>query len=157
MATHSSTLAWEIPWTEEPGRLPSMGLQSQTQLKWQHNLMVNCQARPPLTSVMEGTRHLHLPPCSHPTCDSWKNSSVGVRLLQAGLWCTVSKAHEQRQARTPLPRQRTALERHSCDPSLWRAVVIWSNASSSWKNTFYSQWNTLEFFRSSNTHKKFFF
>ena len=25
MATHSSTLAWEIPWTEEPGGLQSMG------------------------------------------------------------------------------------------------------------------------------------
>ena len=25
MAIHSSTLAWKIPWTEEPGRLPSMG------------------------------------------------------------------------------------------------------------------------------------
>ena len=27
MATHSSTLAWDIPWTEEPGGLQSMGLQ----------------------------------------------------------------------------------------------------------------------------------
>ena len=27
MATHSSILAWRIPWTEEPGRLQSMGLQ----------------------------------------------------------------------------------------------------------------------------------
>ena len=27
MATHSSMLAWEIPWTEEPGRLQSMGSQ----------------------------------------------------------------------------------------------------------------------------------
>ena len=27
MATHSSILAWEIPWTEEPGRLQSMGSQ----------------------------------------------------------------------------------------------------------------------------------
>ena len=26
MATHSSILAWRIPWTEEPGGLPSMGL-----------------------------------------------------------------------------------------------------------------------------------
>jgi len=26
MATHSSVLAWRIPWTEEPGGLPSMGL-----------------------------------------------------------------------------------------------------------------------------------
>ena len=27
MATHSSILVWEIPWTMEPGRLQSMGLQ----------------------------------------------------------------------------------------------------------------------------------
>ena len=27
MATHSSILAWKFPWTEEPGRLQSMGLQ----------------------------------------------------------------------------------------------------------------------------------
>jgi len=30
MATYSRILAWEIPWTEEPGRLQSMGLQSRT-------------------------------------------------------------------------------------------------------------------------------
>ena len=34
MATHSSILAWRIPWTEEPGRLQqSIGSQSQTRLK----------------------------------------------------------------------------------------------------------------------------
>ena len=27
MATHTSVLAWRIPWTEEPGRLQSMGSQ----------------------------------------------------------------------------------------------------------------------------------
>ena len=27
MATHSSILAWRIPWTDEPGRLQSIGLQ----------------------------------------------------------------------------------------------------------------------------------
>ena len=32
MLTHSSILAWRIPWTEEPGRLQSIGSQSQTQL-----------------------------------------------------------------------------------------------------------------------------
>ena len=26
MAIHSSTIAWKIPWTEEPGRLQSMGV-----------------------------------------------------------------------------------------------------------------------------------
>ena len=30
MATHSSTLAWKIPWTKEPGKLQSMGLQRVT-------------------------------------------------------------------------------------------------------------------------------
>ena len=32
MATHSSILAWRIPWTEEPGKLQSLGLQ-----RVQHN------------------------------------------------------------------------------------------------------------------------
>ena len=33
MATHSSILAWKIPWTEEPGGLQSMGVsESQTRL-----------------------------------------------------------------------------------------------------------------------------
>ena len=36
MATHSSILAWEIPWTEEAGQLQSMGSQ-----KVKHDLMTN--------------------------------------------------------------------------------------------------------------------
>ena len=32
MATHSSILAWKIPWTEKPGSLQSMGSQSRTRL-----------------------------------------------------------------------------------------------------------------------------
>ena len=35
MAAHCSMLAEKIPWTEEPGGLQSVGLQSQTQLKQQ--------------------------------------------------------------------------------------------------------------------------
>ena len=33
MATHSSILAWEIPWTKEPGRLQPTGVQSGMQLR----------------------------------------------------------------------------------------------------------------------------
>ena len=33
MATHTSILAWRIPWTEEPGGLQPIGPQSRTQLK----------------------------------------------------------------------------------------------------------------------------
>ena len=39
MATHFSTLAWEIPWTEEPDRLQSMGLQ-----RVRHDWMTTLQA-----------------------------------------------------------------------------------------------------------------
>ena len=35
MAPHSSTLAWKIPWTEEPGRLQSLGSQS-----WTYGLII---------------------------------------------------------------------------------------------------------------------
>ena len=38
MVTHSCILAWEIPWTEEPGRLHSMGLQ-----RVRHNLATKQQ------------------------------------------------------------------------------------------------------------------
>ena len=52
MATHSSTLAWKIPQTEEPGRPQSMGLQriehdltteqqQQNKSFWRHVLSVN--------------------------------------------------------------------------------------------------------------------
>ena len=34
MATHSSVLAWRIPWTEEPGRLQSTGLQELGMTEW---------------------------------------------------------------------------------------------------------------------------
>ena len=40
METHSSILAWETPWTEEPGGLQSMGLQ-----RVRHNLVTKQQQR----------------------------------------------------------------------------------------------------------------
>ena len=43
MATHSSTLAWKIPWTEEPGRLQSMGSQ-RVRHDWETSLHFTYQA-----------------------------------------------------------------------------------------------------------------
>ena len=45
MATHSSILAWRVPWTEEPGRLQSMGSQSQSQLSDQARTYCICTPR----------------------------------------------------------------------------------------------------------------
>ena len=41
MATHTSILAWEIPWTEEPGGLQSVGLQ-----RIRHDLATQQQQQP---------------------------------------------------------------------------------------------------------------
>ena len=43
MAPHSSTLAWKIPWTEEPGRLQSMGsLESDTTEQLHFHFSLSC-------------------------------------------------------------------------------------------------------------------
>ena len=43
MATHSSTLAWKIPWMEEPGGLQSMGVwKSQTRLHFHFQFSLVC-------------------------------------------------------------------------------------------------------------------
>ena len=66
MATHSSILAWRIPWTEEPGRLQSMGLkESGTRLSNQE------------TTVTTGTR-------------GWKVSFPVVSLESPASTCKIS-------------------------------------------------------------------
>ena len=47
MATHSSILAWEIPWIEEPGRLQSTGLQ-----RVRHYLATKQQQQPPQRTLL---------------------------------------------------------------------------------------------------------
>ena len=44
MAPHSSTLAWKIPWTEEPGRLQSMRSLTVTKTKIKHNYTLTRRA-----------------------------------------------------------------------------------------------------------------
>ena len=51
MATHSSILAWKIPWTDEPGGLQSMGLQ-----RVKHDLVTEQQQ----LAVSRGNRDLFL-------------------------------------------------------------------------------------------------
>ena len=71
MATHSSILAWSIPWTEEPGGLQSTAMQSQTRLSnlaratWGSPWRFLGQAQPSLTCLaLRHTRQL-----SHDGCE----------------------------------------------------------------------------------------
>ena len=55
MATHSSILAWEIPWTEEPGRLQSTELQ-----RVRHYLATKQQQQPPQRTLLG--HHIYVRP-----------------------------------------------------------------------------------------------
>ena len=56
MATHSSILAWRIPWTEEPGRLQSIGSQRVRHDLATNNTIFLCvrQTRPTKTKESDG-------------------------------------------------------------------------------------------------------
>ena len=56
MATHSSILAWKIPWTEESGGLQSMGLQTVRQ-NLANNNFTFISLSPNLNKRKEGKRH----------------------------------------------------------------------------------------------------
>ena len=69
MASHSSTLAWEIPWTEEPGRLQSLmlrssgealGLRGLSWVRWVCSLTSGENDTEPLLSSLEAPPHRHI-------------------------------------------------------------------------------------------------
>ena len=70
MATHSSILAWRIPWTEEPGGLQSMGLQSRTRLSDFTSLHFTSLH---FTSLHEGLYNNNVS-CLRTVSPSWKPS-----------------------------------------------------------------------------------
>ena len=71
MATHSSTLAWKIPWAEEPGRLPSMGSQ-----RVRHDWVISLS----LFTFMHWRRKWQPTPVFLPGKSQGRGSLVGCRL-----------------------------------------------------------------------------
>ena len=86
MAPHSSTLAWIIPWTEEPGRLQSMGsLRVQHDSRLHFHFSLSCigegNGNPPQCSCLENPRDGK--PGGLPSMGSkWPSSSGSKSLLQ---------------------------------------------------------------------------
>ena len=71
MAPHSSTLAWQIPWTQEPGRLQSMGSQ-----RVRHDRATSLS----LFTFMHWRRKWHPTPVFLPEESQEWGSLVGYRL-----------------------------------------------------------------------------
>ena len=69
MAIHSSILAWRIPWTEEPGRLQSMGLQRvRCDLATEHMSKA-------LSWVLFQHGYIEMLQCQSRGCDLWNNKA----------------------------------------------------------------------------------
>ena len=96
MATHASILAWRIPWTEEPGRLQSIGHRVRHDWSdWAHTHADNFKQCQGLTPLLPSTDHSHLylsPPVAtaSPTDYSACQSSIFTQWLSPGLLITSS-------------------------------------------------------------------
>ena len=81
MATHSSILAWKIPWTEEPGGLQSMGLQELDSTERLNRHAYRCLICRELRLGLAGQLELGVYPMS--TCgNSWV---LGFQALNLGV------------------------------------------------------------------------
>ena len=96
MATHSSILAWKIPWTEEPGGLQSMGSQ-QVRRDWacMHDPLKGTLTLLEVIPLLLCPFQLPLPPCTNPVYpDPWSLVSSpcsGIapdRIQQSSLDCS---------------------------------------------------------------------
>ena len=102
MATHSSTLAWRIPWTEEPGGLQSKGLQ-----RVGHNLVIK-QQEVPFYFVLSKKSYFKMVPSLHGfdpeplRKQGWEAESDTSNSKRCGLiFLTLSEGHRNWQRKFP--------------------------------------------------------
>ena len=132
MATHSSTLAWKIPWMEKPGRLQSMGL-----LGVRHDRVTSLS----LFTFLNWRRTWQPTPVFLPGESQGRGSLVGCRL-----WChaesdTTKATQQQQQPWYRFSDGRARNIQKSSVPSLYftkpRSLEEWrgSLGSSGWRVT----------------------
>ena len=106
MATHSSTLAWKIPWTEEPARLQSMG-----SLRFRHNWATSLS----LFCIGEGIGNLLQSSCLENPRDRGALWAAIYGVAQSQTWLkrlSNSRGHESRVFRMALVAFSSALSPH---------------------------------------------
>ena len=114
MAPHSSTLAWKIPWAEEPGRLQSMG-----SLTVGHN----CATSLSLFTFMHWRRKWQPTPVFLPGESQGRGSLVGCRLWGRTESDTAKATQQQQQktvkTRTPVSTIQIFLDNRKKSDSDW--------------------------------------
>ena len=110
MAPHSSTLAWKIPWTEDPGGLQSMGL-----LRVRHDWATSLSLFP----FMHWRRKWQSTPVSLPGESQGRGSLVGCCLWgRTELDTTEATQQQQQQQQEPWVQAWRKL-RASLEPFMW--------------------------------------
>ena len=92
MATHSSTLAWKIPWMEKPGRLQSMGLL---------RVRYDCESSLSLFTFLHWRRKWQPTPVFLPGESQGRGSQVGCRLWGRTESDTTEATSQQQQQAIP--------------------------------------------------------
>ena len=112
METNSSILAWEIPWTETPGRLQSMGSQ-----RVKHNLATKQQQQPSVIFYfpshfsflsLQLSKNTHVFPSKHVVILSYLYTSILMSILvhlQLTISCTLLHKSRLKQIKKPVPRK----------------------------------------------------
>ena len=111
MATHSSILAWRIPWPENPGGLQSMGLQG-SDLTWQLSNIQKCcicqrgqqQCFPSLGFPGGASAKESACQCGRCRFDLWVGKIPWSRKWQSTLVFSPGESHEQRSLMGYSPR-----------------------------------------------------
>ena len=123
MVTHSSTLAWKIPWTEEPG-----GLQSMESLRLGHDWVTSLS----LFTFMHWRRQWQPTPVFLPGESQGRGSLVGCHLWSCTESDTTEAAaaswpHELHHTRPPYPSQSPGACPSSCSLHRWCHPAISSS------------------------------
>ena len=125
MVTHSSTLAWKIPWTEEPGRLQSMGL-------WRvwHNWVTSLS----LFTFTHWRRKWQPTPVFLPGESQGRGSLVGCRLWgRTRLKWLSSMAESQEQLKSLLMKLREESEKVGLKHNTQKTKIMVSGPIISWQ------------------------
>ena len=110
MAPHSSTLAWEIPWTEEPGRLQSMG-SLRVGYDWATSLS--------LFTFLHWRRKWQPTPVFLPGESQGRGSLVGCRLWGRTELDTTEATQQQQQQTNTAPSNLSSVSLHTSRQPFW--------------------------------------
>ena len=148
MATHTSILAWKIPWTEEPDKLLSMGSQSVRQ-DWATSLHLWIWEINPSRELKFNWMSLYSDPCPRALLKTTELSAFPSVQFSHSVMSDSLRPHESQHARSPCSSQTPGVYSDSCPSNQWchpaisSSVVPFSSFPQSLSASHFSSESTL--------------